>query len=192
MGLKWVKFQKKNNIRRQDIVLTLSTFAPRKGILEFLDVIEKVSKTNKNIRFLLAGRDEMNGQVRKIVKLRKLEEFVKILGFVEDIKTILKKSKLLVIPSRLPEGCPTSALEAMSHGVPVLGYNIFGVNEVIIDRSTGYLIEPFNSKALANKIVELIKDKNKLELFDKNGRIFLRENFTIDKMLSKHRKVFNT
>ena len=56
----------------------------------------------------------MNGLVHKKIKEKKLENFVKTPGFVYNTYEILKKSDLVVLPSLLPEGCPTSILEAMS------------------------------------------------------------------------------
>ncbi len=190
-GIKKNKVLIKELAKRQNIVITLSNFAPRKGLIEYLDVIEKVINKNQNIKFILAGRDDMNGKVARSIHERGLEKFVKVPGFVEDIPNLLKKSRLLVIPSILPEGCPTSALEGMSWGVPVLGYNIEGLNEIIINNETGYLVKPYDSFKLSNKIIELISDKKKLEMFAANGLKFINYRFTISQMLKKHRVIFN-
>ena len=57
-------------VNKKNYILTLSNFAPRKGIVEYLEVIEKVIKEKNNINFIIAGRDDMDGKVQKEIKKR--------------------------------------------------------------------------------------------------------------------------
>ena len=79
---------------KEKIVLTLSNFAPRKGIIEYLNVIEKVINVDSSIKFIIAGRDDMRGKVQKEIKRKKLESFVNTPGFVNNTSCLLKSSKL--------------------------------------------------------------------------------------------------
>ena len=88
-----------NKNLKQDIILTLANFAPRKGIIEYLDVIERVIKKNKNVKFIIAGRDDMNGLVQKEIKKKELEKYVETPGFVKTTPDLIKISKFTVISS---------------------------------------------------------------------------------------------
>ena len=102
----------------------------------------------------------MKGVVHNEIKKRKLEKFIDTPGFINDPSKLIKISKIMVMPSLLPEGCPTSILEGMALGLPIIGYNIKGLNELITNNKTGYLIEPFDTKEKANKIIQLILNPN--------------------------------
>lgn len=180
--------QNKNN---KKLVLTLSNFAPRKGMIEYLNIIEKVVKINQKLIFILAGRDDMNGMVQKIIKAKRLEKFIQTPGFVNNTNEMLKKADLVVLPSLLPEGCPTSILEAMSFGKPVIGYNINGLNELVVNNETGLLVPLNDQEAMALSILELLSSPNLIEKFVKNSYNRVIEKFTLKKMLTKHRNFLN-
>ncbi|MAI28794.1 MAG: hypothetical protein CMP38_01160 [Rickettsiales bacterium] len=176
----------------QNVVLTLSNFAPRKGLIEYLSVIEKVVKKLDRVEFIFAGRDDMNGQVHREVSRKQLQKNIKLVGFVNDVSKLFKISKLMVIPSILPEGNPTSILESMSYGKPVIGYDVKGVNELITHNKTGFIIPLLNEKEMANSIVKLIQKPNLANKFGNNSYNLIKKKFTLDAMLEKHREYFNS
>ncbi len=178
------------NTSKEKIVLTLSNFAPRKGIVEYLNVIERVINVDGSIKFIIAGRDDMRGKVQKEIKRKKLESFINTPGFVNNTSGLLESSKLLVLPSLLPEGCPTSILEGMAFGKPAIGYNIEGLNELIINNRTGFLIKKYNQENMAESILGLINNVSLIEKFGHNAYQEVKNNFSLKKMLRKHREVF--
>ncbi len=180
-----------DNSNNTKVILTLSNFAPRKGIIEYLNIIEKVVKINKKVIFILAGRDDMNGMVQETIKEKKLENFVQTPGFVHNSDAILKKADLVVLPSLLPEGCPTSILEAMSFGKPVVGYNINGLNELVINNETGLLVPLNDQETMASSILELLSSSELIEKFGKNSYNRVIKKFTLNEMLNKHRNFIN-
>ena len=177
--------------KRKNIILTLSNFSPRKGIIEYLNVIEMVLKQNKNIKFILAGRDDMNGIVQEEIRRKKLDKFVDTPGFIDNPQKLIQKSKIMVLPSLLPEGCPTSVLEAMSWGLPIVCYDIKGLDELVIKNKTGYIIPLNNQKKMAEKINNLLTKSNIMEKLGSNGKQYVIKNFTLNEMLKKHRDVFS-
>ena len=60
----------------------------------------------------------------------------------------------------LKEGLPLSVLEAIACGLPVVGFDIAGVNELVINEETGILVPQGNIKALAEGIICLLNDKS--------------------------------
>ncbi len=179
------------NDNNKKVILTLSNFAPRKGIIEYLNIIEKVIKFNQKLIFILAGRDDMNGKVQKRVKEKKLEKFIQIPGFVHNSNEILMKADLVVLPSLLPEGCPTSILEAMSFGKPVIGYNINGLNELVINNESGFLVPLNDQETMASSILKLLSSSELIEKFGRNSYNRVIKKFTLNKMLTKHRSFIN-
>ena len=179
-----------NKNLKQDIILTLANFAPRKGIIEYLDVIERVIRKNKNVKFIIAGRDDMNGLVQKEIKKKELEKYVETPGFVKTTPDLIKISKFMVMPSILPEGCPTSIIEGMAFGKPAIGYNIEGLKELIKNNKTGYIIKKYDKNSMADCILKLLNDNELIEKFGYNAYNEVQKKFSLKKMLKKHREVF--
>ncbi len=78
---------------------------------------------------------------------------VRLAGYREDAARLLSAFDVLVISSRT-EGLPIVLLEAMSAGVPVVAFGVGGMPEVL-DRSTGWLIQAEDARALGSALVEV-------------------------------------
>jgi glycosyltransferase involved in cell wall biosynthesis len=89
-------------------------------------------------------------------------------GQAMDPFTYLESSDFLILPSR-HEGFPNAVLEAMSVGLPVIGFNIAGVNELVINEQTGILIKPFDVVSMAIAIERLATDSNFRQQLGKNA-----------------------
>ena len=180
-----------NKKSRNNIVLTLSNFAPRKGIIEYLNVIERVTRINGNVKFIIAGRDDMNGEVQQEIKRKNLGLYIETPGFVDNPSDLIKNSRFMVMPSLLPEGCPTSILEGMSFGKPAIGYKIEGLKELIKNNKTGYLLKKHDQDGMAKSILKLLNNSDLVEQFGYNAYNESKKKFTLTEMLIKHRNVFN-
>lgn len=79
------------------------------------------------------------------------------LGFRKDIPEINRCADIAVLPS-LREGLGLAGIEALASGVPVVGSNVQGIKDYVIDGKTGYLCSPRDADAFADKI-QLLSDK---------------------------------
>ena len=82
------------------------------------------------------------------------------------------------------EGFGITFLEAMSSGLPVIGGNVEGTKELIIDRENGFLVNPGDCKDLANKIMILIDDSEIRNRLIKNG-LKTVNTYSVKKMTNK-------
>lgn len=79
------------------------------------------------------------------------------MGFRKDIPEINRCADIAVLPS-LREGLGLAGIEALASGVPVVGSNVQGIKDYVIDGKTGYLCSPRDADAFADKI-QLLSDK---------------------------------
>jgi len=103
----------------------------------------------------------------------------------EDAMKIIKSSSMVVVPSRM-ESLPTTVKEAFYLNVPVIGTDVGGIPELIINNETGIIIPPENSSKLAQAVNELLSDKEKAEKLATNGNTFVKNNMTWDVILPKY------
>jgi len=103
----------------------------------------------------------------------------------EDAMQIIKSSSVVVVPSRM-ESLPTTVKEAFYLNVPVIGTNVGGIPELIINNETGIIVPPENPSKLAQAVNELLSDKEKAEKLAANGNTFVKNNMTWDVILPKY------
>jgi glycosyltransferase involved in cell wall biosynthesis len=130
------------------------------------ELFEAFNSLPQNTCLLIAGELDKEGNSISLDLYRKLKNNKRIicLGFVEDIRLVLKLTNVLVLPS-YREGFPNVLLQSLSMGVPAIATNINGCNEIIIHNHNGWLVEPKNYNDLSKKMI-FTKNINK-DFFDK-------------------------
>ena len=103
----------------------------------------------------------------------------------EEAMRIIKSSEVVVVPSRM-ESLPTTVKEAFFLDVPVIGTDVGGIPELIINNETGILIPSENPDKLSQAVNELLSNKEKAKKLASNGNIFVKNNMTWDIILPKY------
>lgn len=176
--------------RRPLNVLTVANFNPRKGYLEYLVVIESVHKVVPDAQFIFVGRDDMNGEVQKAISAAGMDGFVRCEGFQADVSHYFGTTRVCVLPSLWGEGCPTSLLESMAWGVPVIANGVDGVPELIRDGVDGFLLDPRHIEKMAAQIIELLTNSQIATLFGDAGRDKVARDFTMEACSRLHEQEF--
>jgi glycosyltransferase involved in cell wall biosynthesis len=96
---------------------------------------------------------------------------------VKDVARYLSPSDMVVQPSIEPEGFGLTALEAMALGKPVIATPLGGPLDLIKPRQNGLFAAPGDSRDLAQKIEELINDKNLRQTLGTQALEIVRQNF---------------
>jgi len=132
-----------------------------KGVDSLMEIIQYVNEKLKlkNIKFTIAGSGPLKDKVKAVAQKYKNVDY---LGFVnpEVMPKIYRSANLFLIPSKM-EGMPLSLLEAQSCGLPVVGSNIPGISDVVINGKTGCLVNVGDVKGFAEavkKYYELWRD----------------------------------
>ena len=151
-----------------------------------LDNIDNVIKFKKQIIYL--GR---NSYEKGFDVLKKIES--KLNGNViyctdlswEDAMIELKKSSLLVVPSRM-ESLPTNIKEAFYFKIPVIATNVGGIPELITNNYSGILVPSGNNAKLVTAINDLLSDSERSISLGNAGYNFIINNLTWKKVLPKY------
>lgn len=174
------------------IITTVCQIIKEKGIYEFLEAANLICKKVNNCRFLLVGDGPVSikEKICKIIEKEKLEEYIHILGYREDISDILNNSDLFVLASYI-EGFPRAILEAMACGKPVVGTNVEGINEAVKHKATGLLVPPRNPEKLSHAILYLLENEKLLEKMGNAGRKRAERLFSISRNVEMINNVYD-
>ncbi|KAA3600941.1 MAG: glycosyltransferase [Calditrichaeota bacterium] len=144
-----------------------------------------------NLKLVLVGNFSEKDFVEKIQSLiensPKPENFV-LTGGRKDVADLVNIFDVYVQPSRR-EAFGIALAEAMFLGKPAIAFAVGGIPEILISEEVGFLAEPENSKDLAGKIREMILSKKRREIRT-NGQNFVKENFTIQKIVKKYENLY--
>jgi glycosyltransferase involved in cell wall biosynthesis len=156
----------------------LGRFDPVKRIP---DLLQAVSQLGDLVHLHLFGDGQERGTIERIIRDPKLEHRVTLHGTVPRPQEALAQMGLLVLPS-INEGMPMVLIEAMAAGVPVIGRDVPGVRDVIVDGENGLLVS-----SLAEGIARMVHDIALRQELIVNARRWVRERFTWEIVLGQYR-----
>ncbi len=155
------------------VVLFFGRMLWNKGIGYLIEAKKILKADNIDFTLTLAGEpDESNPSSIKLEQIKKWESegLIKFLGYCPDMVEIIRGSDLVTLPSYYREGVPLSLIEAASIGKPIVTTDMPGCREIVEDGINGFLVPIKDSKALANKIKEILLNEDMKESFSENSR----------------------
>lgn len=159
------------------IIGNIAAFTGFKDHKTWINAAHELYKRGVKAKYVLVGIGELEDQIRAQVKELGLENEIIFAGFRKDIPEILPEFDLFLFTS---DNEPTGGvlLESYACRVPIVAANAGGIPEVIVDNVTGLLAEVGNPISFADRVEEMLNDKQLQEKCKTNGRQYLIDNFT--------------
>ncbi len=132
-----------------------------KGIADFVQAARLVQQAYPTTEFQLLGRrDERNPNVvpQEVLDQWKDENIITWLGEVLDVRPIVAKADVVVLPTYYREGVPRVLLEASAMGKPIIATDTVGCRDVVEREKSGILVPVKNPQALASAMIRMIED----------------------------------
>lgn len=167
----------------------VARFSKQKDQMTLIKAVEYLIKEKQeNIRLLLMGTGKTKAKCQKYIQEHDLEKHIKIMeGKFTDL---IVKTDLFVLATHY-EGFGLVLCEAMAAHTPVIGTNVAGVNEVIINNNNGLLVKDNDILDLSQAIIKIKNDTNLKEHFIKNATLFLYKNFRLELMYKNYLYLIN-
>lgn len=129
-----------------------------KGHKYFIDAALKLKNAGIKAKFFIAGTGDMAEKLRKQILENGLDDYVIMLGFLDNVEPLMNLIDVQVNCSFGTEATSLSLLEGMSLGKPAVVSDFGGNPGVIKDGENGYLTPTHDSEILAKKLTELFTD----------------------------------
>ena len=153
--------------------------------LALKDPIFKQLCDDKKVLILCMG--ESSDEIRNLA-VDSLE-----LGYISDddtISLVYNATDLFILPT-LEDNLPNTMLEAYACATPIVAFDTGGVTDIVKHRQNGIVVPKYDSKSLAEGIIELVGDKQLRENFGKNARKLIEKNYTLQNQAARYLELFN-
>jgi len=168
------------------LVCALGQICARKGLLELLEAFQRIYARAPRMHLAIVGRavfeheEQYRDSLLAYAAATGIQSRVHFTGERADVSEVLQGSDLLVLNSH-QEPFGLVLVEAMSSGTPVLATRVGGIPEIVTDGLDGWLVERGAVAQLADKMLEMSRDEQKLkEVADRAYRI-TRQQFSLDR-----------
>jgi glycosyltransferase involved in cell wall biosynthesis len=171
-------------IRNQFVVFSLRTHEPKYGLEYLIRAAQIVANHRLNVIFVIAGDGFLRQYHEKLAEELGIRKNIIFAGKItsEEVPFYYALSDLVVVPS-LQEAFGLVVSEAMACGKAVIGSNVGGICDQIIDGYNGFLVEPRNFKKIAEKILWAVTNSEELKEMGMAGRRIVEQKFNIERRI---------
>jgi glycosyltransferase involved in cell wall biosynthesis len=167
----------------------VACFKAQKSPQDFIKLAFSVNQIVSGAKFILVGDGALRKPVEDLIKRFGLTDKIILTCWRRDVHRLLPAFDICVLTS-LWEGMPVSALEAMASSKPLVATQTGGIQEIVIEGKTGFLVPRGNLKTMSEKLGLLLKDERLRKEMGKNARDFLGPDFQIQNMVKKSQDLY--
>lgn len=168
-GIKMLKYSK---IKNYYSLLYIGRLTKEKGLEYLLRAMPEIITRFPDVKLQLIGDGVNKDYFVDIIEKLNIKNNINFVGSIgtDEIEKYYHDSSIVIVPSIFPDNFPTVCIEAMSAGRPIIGTAMGGIPELIDDSKTGFLVPPYDSQKLAEKIITLLSDKQLLMQMSANAK----------------------
>ena len=182
------KFLDKNS----EIILgTVGRLFYQKDPITLIKSFKIINDKIQNTKLIMVGDGPLEAECIKLIHEYNLQSKIQLVGFQKDSKIFYKIFDIFILSSHY-EGMPYALLEAMSMGIPAVGTNVIGIKDLIVNGETGYLVNEGNHTELAEAVVNLIENPEKLSIFSNNAKNIADENYNLDNGIKNYQEFYTS
>jgi glycosyltransferase involved in cell wall biosynthesis len=173
-------------------VCMVANFLPSKDHLTLITACNDLINHNPDLFILLIGDGPLRNNIEIAIPDEKKHHY-KLLGKINEVESLVEKCDIGILLSNTnghAEGISNSILEYMAAGLPVIATNAGGTIEIVKDGETGFLVAPFDSEMIKDKIKFLINHEETRMKMGQYGREIIQQNFSIKKMVEQYTQLY--
>jgi len=149
------------------LVLSVARLVEKKGLGDLVDALALLRGAGRALRCRLVGTGPLEPELRARVHRSGLDDVVEFVGAAsqEEITNLhLPEASVFALPCIVAadgdrDGLPTTLLEAMARGVPVVSTRLPGIPEAVPELEAGLLADPGDAAGLARALSTTLDDR---------------------------------
>ena len=168
-------------------ILTIGHFLPVKGYDFLIEIAKEIFVKYPEWSWTIIGDGENKKEFENKIIEYKLENKITIKSKIKDVNRYYESADIYVNTSR-SEGFALTILEARTYELPVVAFNIPGMDEIVENNVNGILVEKFNVSKMIEALEKIIIDKDLRKKYSINAKNNL-EMLDIDNIIKKWKKI---
>ena len=191
------------------LLLYVGNLTKIKGIHIFIEALKIIVKQFPDIKLLMALNmplskyeeedsaglydTERDFEIKEKIKSYGLNDNVIPLGIVKNMPQVMAASDVFITPFLNTVGVvdyPTSLLEAMAVGKPVIATRVGGIPEIVKHKENGLLVEPGDVHELKNALLYILENKDEAKRMGENAAKYVAENYSVGAIVEKIERVY--
>jgi colanic acid/amylovoran biosynthesis glycosyltransferase len=187
-GLNLAEFGRANFSSVPPLIVAVGRLIAKKGFADLIRACRLLMEGGKSFRCEIIGEGPLEQKLREEIEQLGLQDCVALLGAEPQrgVREHLAAANVFVLPSIIDadggiDNLPTVIMEAMATGLPVISTTIGGIPEMIIEKETGFLVQPGDANALAGAIEKVINDRSLAQKLGQAGHERAQKLFSIEK-----------
>lgn len=175
------------------VMIKVANLIPYKGHADLLQALASIKQSLPQVWHLICvGQDNgIGSQLKQLAARLGLSKHILWLGSRSDIPAVLCSADLGILCSH-EEGFSNAILEGMAAGLPMVVTDVGGNKEAVVHTETGYVVPAKDSVALAQAILQLTSDPNKVLQFGRAARERVNQCFSLDACVQAYIKLYET
>jgi glycosyltransferase involved in cell wall biosynthesis len=174
-----------------EVVMTVTRMTRQKGIPTLLDAAALVHQHRPGVRFLLVGPRESEGPFAVTqAEIDRHAPYVLAVGPRSDVPALLGLADVFAFPTEYFEGVPRALLEAAVAGRPIVTTRMPGCTDVIRDGQNGFLVPPRDPRLLAERILDLLRDRVTAAAMGARAAQLVRKEFNLEITVARYAAVY--
>ena len=184
--------KKKYDLEGHDVILYVGRISKGKGLNKLIKIFDKVIQKKKDVKLVIVGGDSgYLSIVQSLIKKYNLSKYVIMPGFIskKELPKYYSMADLVVYPSR-QEIFGLVILEAMACEKAVIGSDIMGPSEIIVNGVTGYTSNFEDLNEVSEMILNLLNDKKLLTEMGKNALKRIKQVYSWKRSAESYLKLY--
>lgn len=173
------------------VIGTAARLGPEKGIDLLLQAAAILARQHPDLLVCILGDGPLRAELEAEAGRLGIEERVRFVGNVADVRPWLRRFDVVVSPSR-SEGLPTLVLEALAMQRPVVATRVGGTPSLIRPDETGLLVPSEEPEALAAAIGRALADPVAAERWGQAGRILVEGEYSMAAVVRRVEAVYES
>ena len=161
-------------------ILFLARLHKEKGIFETVDAVSMLIQKGVSVLLSIAGDGLISKELGDYIRSKEIaRDQIRMLGDVRGLDKInaFVEHDIYCLPTYYGEGLPTSVLEAMAFGLPVITRPVAGLADIFLDGKIGFLCRGKTPAEIAGALEKLIQDRHLLLKISQYNYVFAKEHF---------------
>lgn len=174
---------------RIPVICMVGQIKSGKGFSDFVEVVALVHN-QLPVRAVIVGDGPQRHDIELLVKMRRLEGVIQIVGYTNDVSSHLESSDLFLFTSH-HEGMAVSVLEAMESALPVVASDVGAIRSQLAERDwNDCIFQRGDVQAAAQKVIRILREPRKALALGERNRMRVVKHFSEARMHDQYLKVY--